>query len=360
MMVESIETMIPSPIRSFTRTGAVASVSFLLGILFLSDNLLLPQGNYLVFGISLGVGLLLPLFLGINKVIARWVFVATSGLAAIATLLLINGLVLPVAVAMLCIASPCVVVFGFSQVLVREGDPASWRRDVVALILALCFVVLARSIKIAPFATWNGLYVIASMLVANAVVNVIPCETRDDHANTDRNSEDPPSHPLGVKGWTYFIAGLAMACMAGVMAFVPGFLGDFAWFDPNPMVPGLPRGIIDRPWAPWDTIAILAIGVLFAALVLWLLLRTPGRSLLVSSCTFSGFCVAWLMSWSSATIPFYHELVAVPRPVVQAPATRSLANGGTACDRRDGTPCVALGNTVSRFRGGRAHVPRHL
>jgi hypothetical protein len=175
----------------------------------------------------------------------------------------------------------------------------------VTLILALCFVVLARSIKIAPFATWNGLYVVASMFVANAVVNGISFENFDDHANADGNPADRPSHPLGVKGWTYFIAGIAMACMAGVMAFVPGFLGDFAWFDPNSMVPGVPRGIIDRPWAPWDTGAILAVGVLAVALILRLLLHKPGRSLLVSTCLFSGFCFAWLMSWSSATIPFF-------------------------------------------------------
>ncbi|MBN2152120.1 MAG: hypothetical protein JW839_11775 [Candidatus Lokiarchaeota archaeon] len=312
-MENSIPDMYIEPIRSFTRTGAVACACFLLGILFLTDNFLFPQGNYLVFGISLGVGVLLPLFLGINKVVARLALVSASGFAAIATVLLINGIALPVAIAMLFVALPCVAVFGFSQAMVGGGDPASWRRGLVAMVLALCFVVLARSVKIAPFATWNGLYAIAAMFVANAVVSGIKVDIDGDHANTDGNVEDPPSHPLGVKGLTYFIAGIAMAGMAGVVAFVPGFLGDIAWVDPNPMAPGVPREMIDRPWAPWDTVTILAVGVTVAALALWYLQHKPGRSLLVSTCLFSGFCVAWLMAWSSATFPiFIWSMIGIP------------------------------------------------
>lgn len=294
-----------APIRSFTRTGAVACACFLLGILFLTDNLLFPQGNYLVFGISLGVGVLLPLFLGINKVTARLALVIASSFGAIATVLLINGIALPVAVTMLFVALPCVVVFGFSQSLMGGGDPASWRREVVAMLFATWFVVLARSIKIAPFATWNGLYAIAALFVANSVVSWITPRIDGDHENADGNAEDPPSHPLGTKGWTYFFAGIALAGMAGLVAFVPGFLGDLAWVDPNPMAKSVPRDIIERPWAPWDTVAITMAGVLVVVLVLWYLQHKPERSMLVSTCMFSGFCVAWLMGWSSATVPLY-------------------------------------------------------
>lgn len=305
--------MIPSSIRSITRTGAVASASFVLGILFLSDNLLLPQGNFLVLAIFLGAGLLLPLFLGINKSVARWVMVLCAGSAAVAMALLVNGLVLPVAAVMLFVSLPCIVVFGFSEALVSGRDPASWRRDVVATILATCFVVIARAVKIAPFATWNALYVVVAMFAGNAVMGAISPRFIKEREADAENAEEAASHPLGMRGWGYFIAGIAMACVTGASAFVPGFLGDFAWIDPNPIAPGVPRGIIERPWAPWDTIGILAFGILVAVLVLVFLLRTPDRSLLVSTCMFSGFSIAWLMAWSTATIPFFiWSLIGVP------------------------------------------------
>ncbi|MEX2715470.1 MAG: hypothetical protein Q6370_004120, partial [Candidatus Sigynarchaeota archaeon] len=310
---KSTDTMNLAPIRSFTRTGAVAAACFLLGILFLTDNFLIPQGNYLVFGISLGIGVLLPLFLGINKAVARWALVLSSSVAAFVTLLLISGFTLSVALAILFVALPSVVVFGFSQSLMGGGDPALWRKRFVTMALALCFVVLARSIKIAPLATWNGLYTIAGLFIANAIVSGMKADNDGDHASIDGNADDSSSHPLGMKGWTYFIAGIALACMIGVIAFVPGFLGDFAWVDPNPIAPGVPRDVIERPWSPWDTIAIIATGVVLACSVLWYLQRKPGRSLLVSTCMFSGFCAAWLMAWSSATIPFYvWSLIGIP------------------------------------------------
>jgi hypothetical protein len=297
--------MIHSSIRTFTRTSAVASASFVLGILFLSDNLLVPQGNYALFGISLGAGILLPLFIGMNKTVARWVFVMASGLAALATMLLINGILLAVTVALLLVSLPCVLVLGFAQALIYTSDPSSWRRDLASMILAYCFVVLARAIRIAPFATWNGLYGVAVLFMMNAIVNAAWHHEPEILASNAASVEDLPAHPLGMKGWSYFVAGLAMAAITGISAFVPGFLGDLAWVDPNPMVPGLSRSIIERPWAPWDTMIILAGGVLGIALVLKYLLDKPGRALLVSACMFAGFAVTWFVSWSSATVPLF-------------------------------------------------------
>jgi hypothetical protein len=301
-------------IRSFTRTAAVAATCFLLGILFLTDNLLLPQGNYIVLVVSLSIGVQVPLFIGITRKVAGWALVVASGLAALATILLINGIEFALATAVLLASLPCVLVLGLAHALIRSGNPPAWRRDLVTLVLASCFGVwLARAIRIDPFATWNGLYVAAALFVLNAIASLPRFQQLGPDAADEAIAEDTPAHPLGNKGWSYFTAGLAMAAMAGISAFVPGFLGDFAWVDPNPMLPGVPRSVYERPWAPWDTVAIISTGIFIAALLLKHLLDKPGRALLWSAILFAGFAAAWLASWSTATIPlFIWSVIGIP------------------------------------------------
>nr|MDO8113386.1 glycosyl hydrolase family 18 protein [Candidatus Sigynarchaeota archaeon] len=288
---------------------SVACASFLLGILFISENMMIPQGDYLVFGIGIGTGvllpLLLPLFQGINKAIIRWVFLIYSAAAAMATIMLINGIFLPFAATVLCMSLPCLIVFGFTMAMLREVTAARWRRDVVCMILASSFSMLGRSIKIAPFTTWYALYAVVAVLVTNAIVHLIPGFPRVVEQQTREIEVTRSSRVPSMSGGAYFALGIVLGAIAGAISFVPGFLGDLAWIDPNPMSPGVPRTIIERPWAPWDTIAIIAGSIVIDASIIKALLDRPKWALHVSSIMFAGFLITWLASWSSITIPLF-------------------------------------------------------
>nr|MDO8112596.1 glycosyl hydrolase family 18 protein [Candidatus Sigynarchaeota archaeon] len=82
-----------------------------------------------------------------------------------------------------------------------------------------------------------------------------------------------------------------------------GFTGDFSWLDPNPMSPGLPRSIIFRAYAPWDTFVVAALAVGTLLLLLMFMTKKTKHFAIITMLLGVGLIVAWTFMWSEGTVP---------------------------------------------------------
>jgi len=287
------------------RISSTSGASFLLGVLFLTGRIIVPQGNAFVPALAIGIGVSIPILAGLLRIDFKHAWGISCIIAGIGTIMLVNGFSWTVAVFLTCLGLPPIVITTFAQGLIEVNDSYRWHRNLFLACVAICFVVLGRAINIAPFATWQCLYVLVILFLV-APLSVL-CKERKNKTRPQEDAaiEELPRNRLGVHAGAYLGLGLAMASLVGILAFVPGFLGDMAWVDPNPMLPGVPRAVIDRPWAPWDTIGMCACGFIVVIFISSMMMKRPRITLVASTCMFAGFIATWFASWSAATISLF-------------------------------------------------------
>ncbi|MFX0103012.1 MAG: hypothetical protein ACFFCS_25820 [Candidatus Hodarchaeota archaeon] len=293
------------------RVNATASVCFVMGFLFTSESYLIPYGNYLLTIISLAIGIHVPFLASLAKIKKQIPWMASNIVFGLAVVFMINGYFLQVFAPMFLISCPSCLVFGFFHTSPGPRYEMRWRVDLLAHLVSFSTIMLGRFLRLIPFPAWNGLYVVAGCLFLTPLT-LLKRESKKPEKDRLEASEEQAGksrfrrkhgNELGMHGGTYFGLGIIISAVWGLLASVIGFIGDFAWIDPNPLIPGVPRNIVQRAYAPWDTIFVTALSLIITLFLLLKWLDNPRKILGFSLILLGGFAVVWWASWAYLPVP---------------------------------------------------------